>query len=374
MVYAVPIIVFMDDVSGNVSKQWNKHIVVYASNGNLSQEMIEKEFCTCFITSSPHASPTELMRAVRESISIAAETGVSAWDCRDEEEVLLLPHSGFFAGDNPMQAEECSHAGLACNFLYRTCEVGGTKAMKSSLEGYLALFKSGRIRTPQSALSMLSGGTSKIDASRQTTGIRNAGLQAIIDTVVDLGKQLRKPQDGEQKLSEAELTARLEAEFERLLNGHSLNNHINPLLGMPGVNIHLDTPTEILHTILLGIVKYFWGQTVFILEKSKLLSVLQSWMESISQNGLNLPSFSPDYMCRYRGSLIGKHFKSLAQVMPFLVYDLVPQIVVDGWNVIGELVVLLWHTTIEDREKYLVSAMHVRHDILILKPKFHFLI
>ncbi|KAI0694537.1 hypothetical protein BC835DRAFT_1218165, partial [Cytidiella melzeri] len=148
---------------------------------------------------------------------------------------------------------------------------------------------------------------------------------------------------------------------------------------------HLDTPTEILHTILLGIVKYFWGQTVFILEKSKLLSVLQSRMESISQNGLNLPSFSPDYMCRYRGSLIGKHFKSLAQVMPFLIYDLVPQIVVDGWNVIGELVVLLWHTTIEDREKYLAQLSRTIDDvlnvtarcapsILILKPKFHFLV
>ncbi|KAI0696351.1 hypothetical protein BC835DRAFT_1405975 [Cytidiella melzeri] len=351
MVYTVPIIIFMDDVSGNILKQWNKHIVIYASN---------ERVCIHFVTLSPHASPTELMRAVQESIRFAynyslahaAEMGVSAWDCRDEEEVLLLPHGGFFAGDNPMQVEECSHAGLACNFLCCTCEVGKTKAMKSSLEGYLALLESGCIRTPlcteqevrkQAALSMLSGGTRKIDASHQTTGIRDAGLQAIIDTVVDWGKQLRKPQDGEQKLLEAKLTARLEAEFEKLLNGHSLDNHINPLLGMPGVNIHLDTLTEILHTILLGIVKYFWGQTVFILEKSKLLSVLQSWMD-------------PDYMCRYRGSLIGKHFKSLAQVMPFLVYDLVPQIVVDGWNVIGELVVLLWHTTIEDCKKYLVKA------------------
>ena len=63
--------------------------------------------------------------------------------------------------------------------------------------------------------------------------------------------------------------------------------------------------------------------------------------------------FSP--LHRYRGSLIGKHFKSLAQIMPFLIHDLVPRSVLDGWCTIGSLVVLLWHTEIDDKEKYLVS-------------------
>jgi hypothetical protein len=45
MVYIVPLIVFMDDVSGNILKQWNKHHVVYMSNANLPRETLEKEFC-----------------------------------------------------------------------------------------------------------------------------------------------------------------------------------------------------------------------------------------------------------------------------------------------------------------------------------------
>jgi hypothetical protein len=58
----------MDDVSGNISKQWNKHHAIYMSNTNLPQEMIEKEFFVRFVASSPHAPPMELMRAMKESI------------------------------------------------------------------------------------------------------------------------------------------------------------------------------------------------------------------------------------------------------------------------------------------------------------------
>ena len=68
MVYAVPLIIFMDDVSGNISKQWNKHHAIYMSNANLPREMLEKEFCVRFVTSSPHAAPMELMAAMKDSI------------------------------------------------------------------------------------------------------------------------------------------------------------------------------------------------------------------------------------------------------------------------------------------------------------------
>ncbi|KAF8256941.1 hypothetical protein EI94DRAFT_1635932, partial [Lactarius quietus] len=68
MVYTVPVIIFMDDTSANIFKQWNKHIVVYLSNAGLPREMLDKEFCTCFITSSPNALPMELMHVVQDSM------------------------------------------------------------------------------------------------------------------------------------------------------------------------------------------------------------------------------------------------------------------------------------------------------------------
>jgi hypothetical protein len=72
--------------------------------------------------------------------SIAAESGIVVWDCKDGEEVMLIPYGLFIAGDNPMQAEECSHTGLNCNYYCRTCDVGGTKEYKESKAGYSSIF------------------------------------------------------------------------------------------------------------------------------------------------------------------------------------------------------------------------------------------
>ena len=80
-------------------------------------------------------------------------------------------------------------------------------------------------------------------------------------------------------------------------------------------------------------------------------------LSSIDLDRLNTPCLNTEYICKYKGSLIRKHFKSLAQVMPFLIYDLVPKSILDGWNVIGELVILLWHTEIDNTEQYLVRYM-----------------
>ena len=68
MVYTVPLIVFMDDVSGNISKQWNKHHVVYVSNALLPRTLLEQEFSIRFVSGSSHATPMELMQGLKESI------------------------------------------------------------------------------------------------------------------------------------------------------------------------------------------------------------------------------------------------------------------------------------------------------------------
>ncbi|KAF8444473.1 hypothetical protein L210DRAFT_957942 [Boletus edulis BED1] len=111
------------------------------SNAAMPCEMVEKEFRVRFVSSSPHATPLELMHGFRDSLRKAAETGVLAWDSKYQEEIMLIPYDLFYTGDNPMQAEECSHGGLKCNFFCRTCKVGGTMVAKKTDEGYTSIFK-----------------------------------------------------------------------------------------------------------------------------------------------------------------------------------------------------------------------------------------
>lgn len=124
-----------------------------------------------------------------------------------------------------------------------------------------------------------------------------------------------------------------------------------------GLDVHKDTPTEILHTILLGVVKYFWGQTVYVLIQSKKFDVLQARLESVSTDGLNIPRIMAAYMCQYRGALIGKHFKTLVQIMPFVVDGLVDRNLLDAWVLLGRLAVLCWFTKILNLDDYLVCYL-----------------
>ena len=216
----------------------------------------------------------------------------------------------------------------------------------------------------QIELAKLSGGTEKVKNKVSTTGIHDAASAAIVQHLLELGKRLRKRTAGKPRLAEDDVRAALEKDLDELLKGKPIDDYINPLLGIPGLDIHKDTPTEILHTVLLGIVKYYWGQTVFILDKSHALGTLQVRLDSLAKDGLGEVTLVADYIVRYKGGLIGRHFKSLAQVMPYLIHDLVPRMVLDGWTVIGRLVVLLWHTEIEDMETYLVHTSNITLTLL----------
>ncbi|KAJ7112256.1 hypothetical protein C8R44DRAFT_833171 [Mycena epipterygia] len=385
MVYSIPLAVFIDDVSGNKSKQWNKHFSCYMSNGALPRTKLENEFHVRFVATSPFASPLEIMQGVRASIEEAFAEPVVAWDCETKEEVLLRPYALLFAGDNPMQAELCSCAGLNTNFFCRTCQAGGTREWKQSNEGFASILKAYTAEeTFQQILTALEPNiaTTLTEAVR-LSGVKDALAQPIIDMLVKMGQDLRKANPEGSSYSPDEIQTILTEELKKhQQQGEGITN---PLFDMDGIDMHKDTPTEILHTILLGVVKYYWGQTVWLLEKSKDFALFQTRLNSILADGLNIPKIQADYMCQYKGGLIGKHFKTLSQIMAFAVADLVPPDVLEAWLILGRLTVLLWHTEIDDIESYTTELEVCINDfinitckcspsILISKPKFHFLL
>jgi hypothetical protein len=66
--YVIMLPLWCDDVSGNKSKQYNKHINMYMANSNLPGCLLQQEYFVCFVATSPHATSPEQFSAVIDEI------------------------------------------------------------------------------------------------------------------------------------------------------------------------------------------------------------------------------------------------------------------------------------------------------------------
>jgi hypothetical protein len=123
-----------------------------------------------------------------------------------------------------------------------------------------------------------------------------------------------------------------------------------------GLDPSQDMPVEILHTILLGIVKYLWHNLhTSWTDTQRDLFVIR--LQSTDIDGLSIPPIRAAYMMQYRNCLIGKHFKTIMQTMVFHMYGIVNPEQFTLIKAIGSLSALLWVPKIENMDSYLVCLL-----------------
>lgn len=344
---------FGDDVSGNRSKSWNKHWNGYMTHRSLPRRMLQQEFQTHFVSSSPHATIPEQFGKFKEVVESTHKKPVKTHDAATGESVRFRIAVNANPSDNPMQSESCSHVGSGGNLFCRKCKVGGTSREKETDEGFDSLFspaeprsKDGVISALQEQLSAACSGVAQHVKDLQTaTGVKDSYTQYWIEQLLERARTMKNMGYTQQAIYD-ELKRWVEDNMSMLLN---------PFFTLDGFDPTKDTPIEILHTILLGIVKYAWHgtHTSWNNEAKKLYSIR---LQATDVQGLSIPAIRANYIMQYAGSLIGRQFKTIVQTIAFDAYDLMPSSYFQLWLSVGELSALLWFPEISNQDEYLVST------------------
>ncbi|KAJ7501671.1 hypothetical protein B0H11DRAFT_1855349 [Mycena galericulata] len=341
---------FGDDVSGNRSKSWNKHWNAYMTHRNLPRKLLQQEFHTHFVSTSPNASISEQYREFKSTVESTHTNPIQVQD-DDGNTTCICIYVNAAPFDNPMQSEVSAHIGGKGNHFCRKCEVGGTQKEKSTNEGYHALFEAGVPRTKDKILAELenqvkmacSGVNKHVKDSQTHTGVKDMYTQYWIDHLLARFKEMKTNEPN-----------RSEKEIEAELIQWALENRdkiYSAFLTTKGFDPTKDTPVEILHTILLGVVKYIWhiSHTPWTAEKKKLYAVR---LQSTDTDGLSIHAIRANYIMQYAGSLIGRQFKTIAQTNIFHIHGLVTDHQFLAWKATGELAALLWVPEIRDINEY----------------------
>ncbi|KAF8180356.1 hypothetical protein BJ912DRAFT_1023704 [Pholiota molesta] len=132
----------------------------------------------------------------------------------------------------------------------------------------------------------------------------------------------------------------------------------SPVWLLKGLDPHQDTPVEVLHVVLLGFIKYFWRDLITnqITDVQKPLLIQR--LNSYDVNGLGISQIGGDTLVNYSGSLTGRDFRTISQVAPFVIYDLVPVGVFEAWLSLAKLVPLIYQPVIEDINRFIVMLTH----------------
>lgn len=80
-------------------------------------------------------------------------------------------------------------------------------------------------------------------------------------------------------------------------------------------------------------------------------------LSAFDVSGLNISPLAGFTLVQYAGSLTGRDFRTIAQVAPHVIHDLVPDECFQTWLALSALVPLVWQPKISNLETHLVSGL-----------------
>ena len=101
------------------------------------------------------------------------------------------------------------------------------------------------------------------------------------------------------------------------------------------------TPVEILHCLLLGVVKCFWHNVVQRLTASQ-KNILKVCLSCIDTNGLGIPPLAGNMLIHYAGPLTGQDSHAIIQVVPLVLHGLLPDAIYKAWLALSHVVCIAY--------------------------------
>ncbi|KAH9814752.1 hypothetical protein DFH28DRAFT_1127261 [Melampsora americana] len=307
----IPITLYSDDTSGNVSKKYNCHMSIYFTLSGLPPSLTNQEYNIHFLATSNCATALELLDEVVDDLNKLLENGCVTYDHAIGEDVLTMVVPLCHLGDSPMHAKLTNTMNPAntpspCQVCQLQVKRQGDKESSEFVRDFLFLDHQGKNRSlPSQNWSETYHRTCELWSTAQKCNsvkkLKDLGRQyGIWDTAADFFFKKIQIARKTKTISEVdELCDQLNNEFG--------NRLYNPILRLKGFDGHCDTPVEILHVVLLGIAKYLFRDAMKSIGSLKAGSknynnISGRWL-SFSTKGLKVPPIQPNTLITFYQSL-----------------------------------------------------------------------
>ncbi|KAH9812927.1 hypothetical protein DFH28DRAFT_1129296 [Melampsora americana] len=354
----VPLVMYCDNLSGNVSKRWNKHIAFYCTLAGLPPKFSNQEYNCHFVTTSNTAGLWSL-----QTHNLVSE-GFVAFDHSIDAEVFVMTVVLCHLGDSPMHAE-VTNTMMPTNSLTpcRICNLRVNSMADKRSTQYICDFVG-------------------VDENGNKSSLPKRDWSETIRGTKELWSLAQQP--GNIGLFESH-SATL-GEIQEICRGlnHDFGDRLfNPFLRLKGFDGHKHTPVEILHVVLLGVGKYLLRHQMQRSSATEKDKIRGRW-RSFETAGLNIPKIQPKTMIAHFQSLNGKEFRTVLQAAPFVFFDCdLTKEERETWKALSNLAPYIFQTKITDMDIYLTQTNQSIQAFLKAivqmsaqwcnKPKFHML-